>query len=258
MNKLKSVLWGYDIRLMEGHYDDYEKIYVVGDIHGRYDRLKSVMSKFQAEENDLIIFLGDYVDIGPDSALCLEFIKNLEEKANVVALMGECEYDLVKYFEQYGMEGLEEAFADDYLNPQWLPYGNQETVKSLYQYGQSGKDRIALLEWVANLPFGLHLDNNTFCHAGINLESELPLFYLKGELHDEICIEGHEFYDFYDGEYKWYIGHTPVPKLPFNDSKEPVPVSRNNIVFMDTGSYMDKGRISCIEIKSGTLYQSDD
>ena len=45
--------------------DKYDRLLVIGDIHGKWERFKSVYDKvgFNAEK-DLIVFLGDYLDRG--------------------------------------------------------------------------------------------------------------------------------------------------------------------------------------------------
>lgn len=64
MTKLNKIYLGKGILSLEGHYDDYDKIYVVGDIHGMYNRLMSLMNNFSLKDDDLLIFLGDYIDRG--------------------------------------------------------------------------------------------------------------------------------------------------------------------------------------------------
>ena len=44
-----------------------EKIYTIGDIHGQLEKLENLIAKLNLGKNDTLIFLGDYVDRGPDS-----------------------------------------------------------------------------------------------------------------------------------------------------------------------------------------------
>src|SRR5215217_3098142 len=58
------------------------KLYAVGDIHGCFDELKELMKLvFFDIDNDQakIIFLGDYVDRGPDSAKVVDYLDDLRE-----------------------------------------------------------------------------------------------------------------------------------------------------------------------------------
>lgn len=57
-----------------------KKLYAVGDIHGCYNELKELMDKILVDiGNDAakIVFLGDYVDRGPDSAKVVDFLDSL-------------------------------------------------------------------------------------------------------------------------------------------------------------------------------------
>ena len=51
--------------------DKYDRLLVIGDIHGKWERFKSVYDKvgFNAEK-DLIVFLGDYLDRGDAPCSC--------------------------------------------------------------------------------------------------------------------------------------------------------------------------------------------
>ena len=62
--------------------------YAVGDIHGRYDLLKEVLAKISADagaraqgRRPVLIFCGDYVDRGPDSAKVLEALVWLRRRS---------------------------------------------------------------------------------------------------------------------------------------------------------------------------------
>ncbi len=67
------------------------RTFVVGDIHGDLAALRSLMAKLPAPElDDTLVFLGDYLDRGPDSAGVIAAVRNLQAHApcKVVALRG--------------------------------------------------------------------------------------------------------------------------------------------------------------------------
>ena len=72
-------------------YKKVDSIFVVGDIHGRYDQVTKLLLKAQIIDDDLnwiagsshIVFLGDVFDRGDDVIKVLWFIYNLEEKAKL-------------------------------------------------------------------------------------------------------------------------------------------------------------------------------
>lgn len=54
---------------------DYRNIYVVGDLHGCYQRLINQLAELNFDnQKDLLISVGDLIDRGPQSLLCLELI----------------------------------------------------------------------------------------------------------------------------------------------------------------------------------------
>src|SRR5271167_4994486 len=90
----------------------------IGDIHGNLgpleDLLSQVFSELQPE--DTLVFLGDYIDGGPDSRGCVERIVRLKAEADftVVGLPGNHEQwmlrslnDPTRHSWLVGMEGLE-------------------------------------------------------------------------------------------------------------------------------------------------------
>lgn len=70
-------------------YKKVDSLYVVGDVHGRYDQLTNLLLKAHIIDEDLnwiaggahIVFLGDVFDRGDDVTKVLWFIHELEEKA---------------------------------------------------------------------------------------------------------------------------------------------------------------------------------
>ncbi len=70
-------------------YKRVDSLYVVGDVHGRYDQLTNLLFKANIIDQDLnwiagsshIVFLGDVFDRGDDVTKVLWFIHELEEKS---------------------------------------------------------------------------------------------------------------------------------------------------------------------------------
>jgi len=64
--------------------------YAVGDIHGNLAALDDLLRVLEPElgAEDEIVFLGDYVDDGPDVAGCIDRILDLSDSKRVTALMG--------------------------------------------------------------------------------------------------------------------------------------------------------------------------
>src|SRR5262249_28752546 len=77
------------------------RTFVVGDIHGDLGALDRLLERLPAPDaRDTLVFLGDYVDRGPDSRGVIERVRELSSNgpARVVALRGNHED---KWIESY-------------------------------------------------------------------------------------------------------------------------------------------------------------
>lgn len=60
----------------------------IGDIHGCSKALRGLLDAIQPNQADLLIFLGDYVDRGPDSRGVLDVLIDLQKTCETVFLLG--------------------------------------------------------------------------------------------------------------------------------------------------------------------------
>jgi len=95
----------------------------IGDIHGCGRALNTLLEVLQPQRTDTVVFLGDYIDRGPDSCGVLETILDLGRTCNVIALSGNHEKMLL----QSPTKPL--AFAE------WLKQGGRATLESYHHHG---------------------------------------------------------------------------------------------------------------------------
>ena len=79
------------------------KIFAVGDIHGCYDKLVALMRvlPWNSENGELLLFIGDYIDRGPNSREVVEFLVKLRKRGgDIVFLKGNHEKMLLDYYIQ--------------------------------------------------------------------------------------------------------------------------------------------------------------
>ena len=155
----------------------------VGDIHGHLAALNDLLSQLRGEvgAGDTVVFLGDYIDRGPDSKGCIDQILKFRDEisARVVTLMGNHEEWLLKAL-------------DDPHHFTWLTVmGGFATVSSysirasavlLQALKEAGP--ALLLESVA-LPYGRFLEAIPSNH--ITFFRELSLFHRSD---GAVCVHG--------------------------------------------------------------------
>jgi serine/threonine protein phosphatase 1 len=75
--------------------------YAVGDIHGRFDLLVDLLARIDPADSQQIIFLGDYIDRGPDSARTLSYLYDLtlRRPKDVICLMGNHERMMLDFID---------------------------------------------------------------------------------------------------------------------------------------------------------------
>ena len=76
--------------------------FVIGDIHGCADELRYLIDGLPVRPDDEIIFLGDYIDRGPDSCGVVSFLIKLKDQLTenrLVFLKGNHEDMLLSYLE---------------------------------------------------------------------------------------------------------------------------------------------------------------
>ena len=211
-------------------------IYAVGDIHGRSDLLDGVHSMIDADFGRRIgkrqaeIYLGDYVDRGPDSAGVLARLRRRAEARKVIAISGNHEDTLLGF-----LEGRIAA-------REWLEWGGAATALS---YGVNPQSEAVLgaavaravpLEDVAflrGLRLAFHYGPYFFAHAGVR-----PGRPLEKQVADDLMWIRKPFLSHAGGFGAIVVhGHTP----------RPAPELLGNRINLDTGAYAT-GRLACLRI----------
>ncbi len=64
-----------------------KKIFVIGDVHGKFELLLDILKKWN-EERQQLIFLGDLIDRGENSKACLELVWSLVREKGAICLTG--------------------------------------------------------------------------------------------------------------------------------------------------------------------------
>ena len=215
----------------------YKRILAIGDIHGELDKFLSLYQQLDFNpKQDLLIFLGDYIDRGEQSFETLAWMFGHRQEKNIVMLRGNHEQMLLDYYDRENDGSV------------WLANGGDITAESLAVLDDTL--RYQYIDFVRSLPvqYRLAVDGKDFffCHAGVNPERSLN----EQQPEDLLWIRN-KFFDHYQGETTVVVGHTPV--LYFGQTQ---PLIEDNMILLDTGSYLPSGHISCVDVLSGKIWQS--
>lgn len=198
-------------------------VYAIGDIHGRSDMLDELLWRIKDDAGSLyeakLIFLGDYVDRGPDSRGVIDRLISLGQD----------------YEDAVFLKGNHEALLLDFLAepedlPHWVEWGGAETLES-YGLDTVGKEYGALAEEFLEAAPQSHLDflnglklthiegDYLFVHAGVRPgtpleeQTEEDLIWIRKRFHnaapssrpDYVVVHGHTPTDKPD-DAGWRIG----------------------------------------------------
>ena len=197
------------------------KIFAIGDIHGCLDKLKPLLGMIQLDwEKDLMVFLGDYVDRGPDSKGVIELLLDLkkEHADRLIFLKGNHEWMFTQFLK-----------GEDH--DLFLPNGGRKTLES-YSV-EEGKIDIpqSHRDFLDHLDLYFETNDYIFVHAGlrpyISISEQSP--------EDLLWIRSHFLKSSYDWGKRVIFGHTPF-SVPFIEA---------NKVGVDTGAVYG-GRLTCL------------
>lgn len=138
-----------------------ERLYAIGDIHGRDDLLALLHEQIESEiqDNDLncsttVVYLGDYVDRGPGSKAVVDrLLENPVKGAQSIHLMGNHEDTMLRFLE-----------GEDVAR-EWLTMGGGATLHS----------------------YGLSLQSNS--------TGQLPWETVRGQLNEAMPSRHHQFFN---------------------------------------------------------------
>lgn len=150
-------------------------IYAIGDIHGCKNALEDLLIQLPLKEEDEVVFLGDYIDRGPDSKGVLDYILR-NQRPNWRFLRGNHEQMLLEWL----------GTPNPMAAANWLLNGGHQTLQSYVPKEKMDEVRgdgahILLqsyiphthVEFLNALPYTYETPDYFFCHAGVNLDKPL-------------------------------------------------------------------------------------
>jgi len=168
------------------------RLIAIGDIHGRLRMLHGLMDQVKPESEDEIVFLGDYIDRGPDSFEVVEYLRGFKQKyPKAITLRGNHEDFILSFFKNTNQQ-------DRQL---WLKHnGGEQTMAS---YRRNDEYLKVHREFYESLPIFWETEEFFFCHAGVRpgvpLENQLTSdllgvrepFLSSGMHFGKVIVHGH-------------------------------------------------------------------
>jgi serine/threonine protein phosphatase 1 len=223
------------------------RAYAIGDVHGRADLLAQLHSRIDSDiaqnpvSRVIEIYLGDYIDRGPESRRVIDLLIARKRGRETVLLKGN--------HETYALQFL----TDPKIFDVWRQVGGLQTLSS---YGVELPARAhpidckqlaaafsnvlpyAHVRFLSELAPSFTCGDFFFVHAGVR-----PGISLDRQKEDDLLWTRDEFLLF-DGDFGKYVvhGHTPVQE----------PDVRANRLNIDTGAFAT-GRLACVAIEGENL-----
>jgi serine/threonine protein phosphatase 1 len=139
-------------------------LYAVGDIHGMRDRLDELVRSLPLGSDDHLVFVGDYVDRGPDSFGVVEYLIELRKRHRCTFLLGNHESMFLSFL---GWRGEQYFGAEAFLHN-----GGETTLRSYGYFEAKGKFRMPAAHeaFYKGLVLSHAEGEYLFIHAGLSRE----------------------------------------------------------------------------------------
>jgi len=218
-----------------------KRVFAVGDLHGCVDEAEILIRHLESEEGltneDVVIFVGDYIDRGPSSRGVIELMISLKKQFPRTRFLKGNHEDMLLDFLGFGGK-MGEAF---------LYNGGLETIQS---YGISvfaspeqmvkafPEDHFNFFNTLESM---IKVDRFLCVHAGVNplrpltAQNDADIYWIR----DDFILNPHPY------DVTVVFGHTPHQELLLD-----LPYKMG----IDTGLVFGN-KLTCIELKSGKVIQ---
>lgn len=247
------------------------RTFAIGDIHGQLDQLLALLGRLpDLTPDDTIVFIGDYLDRGPDSAEVIHLLmEDLPGRtpAKIVCLKGNHEDAWLNI-----LAGEDSAFALHPSNgclstmhsflghPPPMPGAFPSSMKEMESLTSGSFLPLDVVSWMRNLPY-FHEDQHAiYVHGGLTLANG---HWLHPSMDPDpkrlLWNRDVTFFESYRGK-RVVFGHTPTTRLPqhlsvHTPSDPSDAYVSGDLIGIDTGCGRS-GFLSAVELPSLTVYES--
>lgn len=205
------------------------RLFAIGDIHGCLAALDTLLTSLELRAQDLVVFLGDYVDRGPDSRGVIQRLLGLEHEGQHIFLRGNHEAWMLSARTNFSM------FQS------WLEVGGVETLES---YETVDLFAIPTSHWlfIERTRLFFESEGHIFVHGA---SGQGPLAET-----DEVWLLWHRIHNIepHPSGKRVICGHT--------SQKKGRPLNRDFAVCIDTYAY-GGGWLTALEVSSDEVFQAN-
>lgn len=246
VRRIRGVMSGAEPRA--SHVPEGQRLYAIGDIHGRDDLLAELLGRIEEDARragpaqNILIYLGDYIDRGLQSQQVLErIVAGPPDGFEAIHLKGNHEAAMLEFL------------RDPAFGRTWKYYGGLETLHSYgireltlsdnpedFERARKHFERAlpeAHRRFLETLPLSVAFGDYFFVHAGVR-----PGVPLERQSEDDLLWIRDEFLESTASFGKVVVhGHTPREDVVF----------RTNRIGVDTGAYVT-GVLTCVVLEGAS------
>ena len=206
-------------------------LYAIGDIHGCAKTLDVLLDRLSPAQDDTLVFVGDYIDRGPDSKGVIDKCLALKEEFNCIFLRGNHEVFFLNY--------LNGNTTDQDI---WHLNGGVQTLKSYTEPNGQIVIPEEHIHFVRETKLYVDTPDYFFVHAGLHPNWTVAQNIEHGSEKIFLWDRNHFNARFLAWEKPVVCGHTPHPD----------PVDHPQLISIDTGCvyymYPGMGRLCGVRL----------
>ena len=227
------------IKIEKINESDYNRIFIMSDIHGQYDLFLKMLGKIDLKREDLLVIMGDICDRGEESyEIYMKCMKMIKLGYNLKFILGNHEDMLLEDLENdYPIR-----YETEYSVFRNSKYFDKKNMKNWHE--ENFRVEIEwLVKWLEDSPLAILGNENIFVHAGLDLQTAL-----KEQERETVLWTREEFWlmenvelEEYRGK-NIYFGHTP-------NINGRISQKTDKISGIDCGAFFTHF-LGCVEVKS--------
>lgn len=229
--------------------------YIMGDIHGEYDKFIKLVEKINLRESDTLYVLGDILDRGPHP---IKVLLTLMEMPNAICLLGnhelmalDCLEFLMQEITDTSIELLDEKMVDNLIT--WQYNGSMTTIDEFRALEREMQREVIdfIKDFLIYAEITVAGKNYLLVHGGLG--NFYPGKHIEDYSIKELIWDRAEYdIQYYDDKYV-VTGHTPTQEIIGNPRPGYI-FRENHHIALDCGCNRPNGRLAAICLDTGEEY----